>query len=112
MNNELTRTDTIWNKVKSFFRNIFTKKHNNTSEFETLRKEEIIVPKRSMLRDEISVRDEVKDREEKEKIAKKLLSGKIAINDLSLEQKKEMIKYFREETERINQKIEYLKNRK
>lgn len=123
MNNSLIKTNSIWYKVKRFFSKIFGEKNNNISE-DNITSKNVITKKvedvnekietqnevEKSFKEGISYKEEIQEKNRKEKIANELLNGRIDVYDLSDEEVDEMTKYFTEDIEKQNKELKRIKN--
>ena len=123
MNNSLIKTNSIWYKVKRFFSKIFGEKNNNISE-DNITSKNVITKKvedvnekietqnevEKSFKEGISYKEEIQEKNRKEKIANELLNGRIDVYDLSDEEVDEMTKYFTEDIEKQNKELQRIKN--
>ena len=107
MNNKLIKTNTIWYKIKSFFKKIFIKKRDiNINKLQ----EESNLKQKSELFNNISVKEEIEENNRKKDLAEKLLYGEIGSSELTEEETDEMIEYFTEDIQKINNELERIRN--
>ena len=100
MENKLIKTNTIWFKIKSFFRRIFKRKHSN---------EVTNLPDKTQ--DKIlTLREKMKEELRKKELAEKLLNNEIDIDDLTDEEVEEMTEYFAKDIEQIDTEMNRIKN--
>jgi len=110
MENKIVKTDTIWYKIKSFFRRLFSKKEKKLKQeiVEEL-KQEKQEDKKILFKQEITFREEIEEVNQKDKLAQELLDGKINCEELSDEEVDEMTEYFRKDIEKQEQELERIK---
>jgi len=107
VDNKLIKTNTIWYKIKSFFKKIFIKRINiNTNKLQ----EESNLKQKSELFNNISVKEEIEENNRKKDLAEKLLYREIEIGELTEEETDEMIGYFKEDIQKIDNELEIIRN--
>ena len=92
MENKLIKTNTIWFKIKSFFRKIFKRKYNNAG---------TNLPDKTQ-NNTITLREKMKENLRKKELAEKLLNNEIDVDDLTDEEVEEMTEYFAKDIEQID----------
>jgi len=110
MENKIVKTDTIWYKIRRFFRRLFSKKEKKLKQeiVEEL-KQEKQEDKKILFKQEITFREEIEEVNQKDKLAQELLDGKINCEELSDEEVDEMTEYFRKDIEKQEQELERIK---
>ncbi len=102
MKSSLVRTDTVWYKIKSFFKSIFSRK-----DLELSKTTNDIEIKRI---DISNIKADMKNKQKQMEMAEKILSGEFDIYDLSKEEVLEMKEYFTQENNRLDIEINRVKN--
>lgn len=100
MENKLIKTNTIWFKIKNFFRRIFKRKKNN----------EAIEIIDNTLKNTMTLREKMKEELRKKELAEKLLNNEIDVYDLTDEEVEEMTEYFVKDIEQLDTEINRIKN--
>ena len=99
MENKLIKTNTIWFKIKNFFKKIFKRKKNNEAIEITDN-----TPKNTM-----TLREKIGEYSRKKELAEKLLNNEIDVYDLTDEEVEEMTEYFVKDIEQLDTEINRVK---
>lgn len=101
MENKLIRTDSIWYKIKNFFKGIFMKKKIiNTYQ---------VQDQKTGTLDNILQKEKIEENNRKMNLAQKLLEGELGSSDLTDVETDEMIDYFKEDIKNIDQELQRVK---
>ena len=87
-NNKLIKTDSVWYRINSFFRNLFCFRKNN-------RKANSLVNKKV-------IKNEIDESAFRKILAESLVNGEVVIADLTDKEVDEMIEFFIKEIEEID----------
>jgi hypothetical protein len=101
-NNNLIKTNTVLLKLKRFFSKVFKKSVENEKQYTEISND--------FFENEISIRDEIKEKNEKEKCLRKLLNNEIDIDSLTEEEIDEISEYIDEYTLNLNKRLQDLKH--
>ena len=104
MENKLIKTDTIWYKIKNFFRKIFFKQKKETPIYEA-KEEQNIETKKEAFIEKIEYKKELEIQSKKEEMAEKLRQGEIGVNDLTETEVDEMTEYFIKDIQEIDKEL-------
>lgn len=96
MNNKLIKTNSLWYKIKTFFKNIFLKK-------KTIIEKQVQVSNNG--RFEQNLKAKFNKENEKKDLAEKLLYGEVGINELNETEVDEMTEYFTRDIEDIDSEL-------
>jgi hypothetical protein len=102
-NNSLIKTNTIWYKLKRFFSK-FLKKHEEKEKQYT----EI---SNDFFENEISIRDEIEEKNKREKYLRKLLNNEIDINSLTEDEINKISEYIDDYLLELNKRLQDLKQK-
>lgn len=94
-NNKLIKTDTLWYKINSFFRNLFNFTKNDKVEN----------VKEHFAANNNSLRNSIEKNKSKRAFAENLLSGEVVISELTDEEVDEMTDYFTKDIEEIDREL-------
>jgi len=101
MENKLIKTDSIWYKIKNFFKGIFMKKKIiNTYQ---------VQEQKTDILDNILQKEKIEENNRKKNLAQKLLDGELGSSDLTDVETEEMIDYFKEDIKNIDQELQRVK---
>ena len=90
-NNKLIKTDSLWYRINSFFRNLFRFRKNN-------RKENTLVNKRV-------VKNEIDENAFRRILAESLINGEVVIADLTDKEVDEIIQFFIKDIDEIDREL-------
>ena len=106
MNNKLIKTNSLWYKIKTFFKNIFLKKTNMTEKKEKALQTEQVS---SNIRFDHNLREKIEQENNRKVLAEKLLYGQIGISDLNETEVNEMKEYFTNDIQSIDNELSKIK---
>lgn len=102
MEDKLIKTDTVWYKIKTFFKKIFKK---DEIEINVQHEDTIQNEKKENFISRVSVRDELEKQNQKEEFAEKLRNGELDVDNLTDDQIDEMTEYFEKDIEEIDKEL-------
>lgn len=108
-NNQLITTDNLWYKIKSFFRKIFQKNNIKNVESSETKETNVSNEQKQNFERQISYRKELREKNKKEKLAKKLVAGEKSVDDLTENEIDEMTEYFQIEIEKTDRELDKIK---
>jgi len=102
MNNELVKTDSFLYKIKMFFKKIF-----KTNKAEIITEENNVQEEKQASRvfEDALLKAEIQEQNRKSLLAKNLLEGELNSSDLTDEETEEMIEYFKDDIQKIDNEI-------
>ena len=103
MDNQLIKIDTIWYKIKSFFKKLFNRKKYSVVE------KNIQKPSTNNFQESISVKKELSEQSRKEDMALKLINDDIDVWDLTDEEVDEMTEWFKKDIEEKDRELNRIK---
>lgn len=106
MNNKLIKTNSLWYKIKTFFKNIFLKKTNMTEKKEKALQTEQVS---SNIRFDHNLREKIEQENNRKVLAEKLLYAQIGISELNETEVNEMKEYFAKDIQSIDNELSKIK---
>jgi hypothetical protein len=100
-NNNLIKTNKLWYKIKRFFNKFFKSKEESEKQYTEISND--------FFENEISMRDEIEEKNKKEKYLRKLLNNEIDINNLSEEEIDKISDYIDDYLLKLNRRLKELK---
>lgn len=102
MNNELVKTDSFLYKIKMFFKKIFK---TNKTEIITQENNVQEEKQKNIAFEDTLLKTEIQEQNRKSLLAKNLLEGELNSSDLTDEETEEMIEYFKDDIQKIDNEI-------
>lgn len=100
MNNKLIKTNTLWYKIQNFFKRIFCKE----TEIKDIQPSEIIATNKNTASNN-DLKERLKIENKQQDLAEKLLYGEVSTNELEENEVDEMIDYFKNDIEKIDNEL-------
>lgn len=102
MNNKLIKTDSLWYKIKTFFKNMFLKKKNyDTEKVQASQSQQVS----SNIRFDHNLRGKIEHENNAKILAEKLLYGELSVSELNEMEVDEMTEYFTKDIQNIDNEL-------
>ena len=98
MNNKMVKTDSLWYKIKNFFRNLI---HIKNKKEESEKQNISVIPENK--------ETQLEEQKRKITLVNQLLNGEIHYDDLEVDELDEMIEYFKKDIKQQDIELERIK---